>query len=111
MKSFLHRKSDIGSKKGYSSCCIGTEVLSGREKPSVTPAIARSAMAVGALAIGALSVGAVALGTVAIGRMVIGWFFVRRGRIDRLEIGTLKAGSIEIVEPLHLQGSNGSTES
>ena len=111
MNSFLHRKSDIGSKRRRSVCCIGTEGPARRPAVAVTPAISRGAMAVGAFALGALSVGAVAFGAVAIGRMVIGRFHIRKARIDQLEIGTLKAGSIEIAEPLKQQDSNGPSDS
>jgi nitric oxide synthase oxygenase domain/subunit len=102
MKTFIHRRPSIGSERHQSPQQIGVEVPVERPEFKAFRAISAQAISVGALAIGALSIGAVAFGTIAVGRMVIGRFFARKGRIDQLEIGCLKIGSLEVSEPLKL---------
>jgi hypothetical protein len=106
MKTFIHRRPAIGSERHQSPQQIGIEVPGERCGCQAFRAISARALSIGAFAIGALSIGAVAFGTIAIGRMAIGRLFARRARIDHLDIGCLKIGSLEVTEPLKLNAAD-----
>jgi hypothetical protein len=112
MKTFIHRRPAIGSERHQSPQQIGVEVPVERPACCLTCRTASvRALSVGALAIGAVSIAAVAIGTIAIGNMVIGRFFARKGRIDKLDIGCLKIGSLEVSKPLKLNAADRSPAS
>lgn len=98
MKTFLHRRPEIGGEQHQQLPGAVCQTASVSGKPRAFSAISSGAAAIGALAIGALSIGALALGALAIGRLVIGRLSIRKAKIRTLEVGELKVGRLEVAD-------------
>jgi hypothetical protein len=84
-------------RMGHESRRSGT-ISAMMKNPKHTLISASTGFALLAVAMGAAAVGAIAVGAVAVGAFTIGKFGMRRGRIEKLEIGELTLDRLVILE-------------